>query len=170
MAARKYLTIANNRTTEVSPITASAGATSAGEIPALGPAGTFDPTLMPPGLAVLVAQMTASEAIAAGAYVNVWSNAGVFSVRNADGSVTGKQVDGFVLQAIAAGATGQVYFGGMNTAVTGQAPGLVFLSASTLGAGSPNGATGAGQTFQQIGIALSATAVLVDPQEPITRA
>ena len=170
MATQRLLALANNRTTEIIPLTVSAGASSAGQPVALNNAGVLDSTLMPPGLGADVATMTASEAIAAGAWINVWSNSGAFAIRNADGTTAGKQCDGYVLSALASGASGTAYFGGVNNAVSGQSPGPVFLSDTAVGMGAATGATAAGHIFQQVGTALSATAVQFEKHDPITRA
>ena len=168
MAIQRLLAIVSGKMSEYVALQASAGASSAGAIPALNAAGSIDVTMLPSGVGPDVQTLTASEAISAGAWVNVWSNAGAFAVRNADGSTTGKQADGYTLAAIASGATGTVYLNGINTAVSGQVPGLVYLG-TTAGQGANAGAGAAGQTFQQIGLAISPTAVQFDPQEPITR-
>lgn len=169
-AAQRLLALISGRMQDYVPLIASTGVASSGAVPALNAAGLLDVSFMPPGLGADVATLTASEAIAAGAYVNVWNNAGVFAVRNADGSVAGKQADGFTLGALASGASGLIYFQGINIAVTGQVPGLVFLSDTAVGAAATTGATAAGHTYQQIGLALSATSVQFDPQVPIGRA
>lgn len=170
MATQRILAFIAGKIQELVPTVVSTGVASAGNVVALGNAGTIDVTMMPSGVGPDTVVLPAMEAIAAGAYVNIASNAGVFSVRNADGSTTGKQADGFVLAAIASGASGTIYLSGINTAVTGQVPGLVFLSATALGAGAAAGAATAGQTYQQLGMAISATAVQFDPQLPIIRA
>ena len=169
MASQRLLAIVGGKMSEYAALQASSGAASAGAIPALNAAGSIDVTMLPSGIGPDVQVLTASEAIGAGAWVNIWSNGGAFAVRNADGSTTGKQADGYVLAAIASGAAGTVYLGGINTGVSGQAPGLVYLG-TTAGQGSAAPAAAAGQTFQQIGLAVSPTAVQFDPQAPIARA
>ena len=62
-----------------------------------------------------------------------------------------------MLTAIASGATGTVYFNGVNNAVTGQTPGPVFLGAT--GAATNTAPTTSGYTLQPIGDAVSATAI-----------
>ena len=169
MPGNKYIAITGTRQGEVAATQVSAGAANANQIVALGPQGVLDQTVMPPGIGPDVQVLPATEALAAGAYINIWSNAGVFSMRNADGSTQGKQADGFVLSNVASGASGTAYLSGINNAVSGQVPGLVFLG-STAGQGSPTPPSSAASTFQQIGLALSATSVQFDPQEPINRA
>ncbi len=170
MATQRLIALVANKLAEYVPILLSAGVSSSGSVAALDGSGRFDISFMPTGLGADVATMTASEAISAGAFVNIWSNAGAFAVRNADGAVANKQADGFVLSAIASGASGLVYFQGINTAVTGQVPGLVFLSDTAVGAAATMGATIAGHTFQQIGLALTATTIQFDPEPAILRA
>lgn len=174
MATQRVLQLtAAGKLTEYVAAVASAGAATAGQLVATDNNGKLDITLFPAGLGADTATMVASEALAAGAFVNVWNNAGVASVRNADGSAGangGKQADGFVLASAASGATVLVYFQGINTAVTGQTAGLVFLSATTPGGSSSTGPTAAGTTFHQIGMAISPTAIQFDPEVFIVRA
>jgi hypothetical protein len=103
MAGNKFLTNNAGTQLEVHGVQISAGAANANAIPALTAAGVFDNSLMPSGIGADTAPLTASEAIAAGALINVWNNAGAFAIRNADGSTTGKEAHGFVLAAVASG-------------------------------------------------------------------
>ena len=142
-----------------SGLAVSAGAGSAGAIVALGASGKLDPTVMPAGQGSDSASILASEAIAAGSFVNVYNNAGTENVRNADNTAAnaGKIANGFVLAAVASGASGTVYFNGLNTAVTGQTTGPVFLGAT--GAATAAAPTTSGNTLQSVGDAVSATAI-----------
>ena len=170
MALQRFLALVSGKITEFLPIAVSAGATSAGAIMATNASGVLDVTFLPSGIGPDTYSLPATEAIASGALVNIYSNSGVFSVRNADGSTTGKQADGFVLAAVASGASGTVYLAGINTAVTGLTPGLQFLSDTTLGAATATGATTAGHTYQQVGSATAAGALQFNPQAAIVRA
>lgn len=146
------------------------GSANAGQIVALGPAGTLDPTMMPPGVAADVKACPASEALAGPALVNLYANSGVITARNADGSTQGKAADGYVLAAVAQGAQAQVYLGsGIVPGFTGLTPGEAFLSASTPGAVAATGAAAAGQTFQKVGKALDATTLQFTRGEPVSR-
>ena len=169
-AIQRLLALVAGKIQEYVPLQVASGGDDSGKIVALNSSNTIDLSFMPNGIGPDVKVITASEALAAGAYVNIWNNAGAFAVRNADGSASGKQADGYVLSAVASGAQATVYLAGLNTAVSGQTPGLVFLSNSAAGAGAATGATVAGQTFQQLGIAVSATTVQFDPQMPVLRA
>ncbi len=170
MALQRFLALVAGKITEFLPLTSSAGAASAGALIATNAAGTLDPTFLPTGIGADTQSMVASEALSAGALVNVWNNSGVANARNADGSTTGKQADGFVLAAVASAASATVYLGGINTSVTGQVPGLAFLSDTAVGALSATGASTAGHTYQQVGVVTAAGALQFDPQAPIVRA
>lgn len=148
--------------------TVSAGASSAGKTPVLGGDGRLNPTMMPVGVDVAVSVMTASEALVAGNFVNVWNSTGA-KVRKADAATAGKEAHGFVLSAVASGATGAVYFEGTNTAVTGQTPGVVYLSA-TAGLATATAPSAAGQVVQRLGIAISATEIQFEAALPIVLA
>ncbi|MCJ2072418.1 hypothetical protein MKK75_27110 [Methylobacterium sp. J-030] len=146
------------------------GVANAFQIPALDANGLLPVTMMPTGIGPDTEQMPASEALSAGALVNVYANGGVATARNADGSTTGKQADGFVLAAVAAGGTATVFLSGLNTALAGLTPGLGFLSDTAVGAVAAAGATAAGHTFQQVGVVTQAGHLQFDPQVPVTRA
>lgn len=154
---------------EAVPVTVG-GAANAGLIPALNAAGTFDPTMMPPGVAADVKTCPASEALAGPCLVNLYSNSGVITARNADGSTQGKAADGYVLAAVASGAQAQVYLSsGIVPGFTGLTPGDAFLSASTPGAVAATGAASAGQTFQKVGKVLDANTLQFTRGEPVAR-
>jgi hypothetical protein len=170
MATQRVLAIIGGKVMEYIAAITSSGVASSGQLVALNAAGQVDLTMMPTGIGADVVTVTASEALAAGAFVNIWSNAGVFAARNADGSTTGKEAHGFVLAAVASSGSATVYLSGFNNAVTGQVPGLVFLSATTAGGSATAGASAAGQTYQQLGMAISPTSIQFDPQASVVRA
>lgn len=151
---------------------ASAGAGDAGKVPLLNAQGQFDQTFMPPGVAADVGLIVASEALAAGDLVNIYSNVGAANCRKADGSTTGKEANGFVLAAVGAAATATVYFEGLNNQCTGLTPGTQFLSGATPGKSVPVGSipTGAGKINQVVGFAYSTTAMNFSYNPPITLA
>ena len=146
--------------------TTSAGAGDSGKLPALGGDGKLSSTFMPAGMGADSQDMVTSEIIASGDYVNIWDSTGA-KVRKADASVAGKEAHGFCLVGGAQGATVTVYFEGTNTAVSGQTPGKVFLSAVTPGLGAATAPSASGNAVQQIGFAISATAVNFQSQPPI---
>lgn len=169
MAAKKFLRLVGGVITEIFGIQTSAGASNAGDLVALDDTGRIDGSMMPVGIGADTAQISASEALAAGDFVNVWDSAGAFKVRKADATVAGKEAHGFVLAAVASGSDATVYFEGTNTQVTGQTPGDVFLQ-TTAGVGGSAAPSASGNVVQQIGIAVSATAVNFERGTPVVLA
>jgi hypothetical protein len=169
MAGQKFITNNAGTLTELAAIQSSAGAGDAGKIPALDAAGKFDNSMMPTGIGADTASIQASENLAAGDYVNVWSSSGNFRVRKADATTAGKEAHGFVLAAVTSGQNGTVYFEGTNTGVTGQTPGPVFL-ATTAGQGAAAAPSSSGNVVQRIGVATSATSVNFENNPPIVLA
>ena len=181
-------TIVNSKNT-------SAGAGDAGKLPALNASGILDDTIinatvssaankvvkldgsgklditvMPTGIGADTAVITASEALAAGDLVNIWNNAGTANIRKADGSTSGKEAHGFVLAAVASAAAGTVYFEGTNNQCTGLTPGVQYLSATTAGKTVTSAPTGAGKVVQNVGFAVSATAMNFQCGTPVVLA
>lgn len=154
-------TIVNSKTT-------SAGAGDSGKLVALDGSGRIDSTMMPVGVGADTATITASEALAAGDFVNVWNSSGA-KVRKADATTSGKEAHGFVLSAVSNGNPATVYFEGTNTGVTGQTPGPVFLS-TTAGTATSTAPSGAGNIVQRIGFATGATAINFQSNDPIVLA
>lgn len=154
-------TIVNSKTT-------SAGAGDTGKLVALDAAGRIDTSMMPVGIGADTATITTSEALSAGDFVNIWNSSGA-RARKADATVAGKEAMGFVLAAFGSSVSATVYFEGMNTGVTGQTPGPVFLSA-TPGLATATAPSAAGNVVQRIGFAVSASAVNFQSQPPVTLA
>lgn len=169
MAAKSFIRLINGVLTRVSGVVVSTGATNDGDIPALDASGRLDPSVMPVGIGADTASITASEALAAGDYVNIWNNSSAFAVRKADATVAGKEAHGFVLSAVSSGAAATVYFEGTNTQVTSQTPGPVFLQ-TTAGKGGATVPSSTGNVVQNIGYAASATSVNFQSQLPVVLA
>ena len=142
---------------EVNPPTVSAGAGSAGLIPALGSTGALDISFMPTGIGADVQVMIASEALAAGAFVNVYNNGGVTTVRNALAADNTKPAKGFVLSAVPTSGQATVYVRGLNNLVplTGlnafSTGSNVFLSPTVIGEATSAIPTTTGSIAQVIG-------------------
>jgi len=143
------------------------GTANAGLIPALDANGRLTAAMMPSGFGADADTLVASEAIAAGAYVNIYSNAGVATIRNAVASAVGFQAHGYVLTPVASGASGVVMFDDNNTAVTGRTPGEQFLSATTPGQTTTAPPSGQGVIRQFLGVAVSATTIHSNIQKPL---
>lgn len=167
--ADKYLYNNAGTTTEKAAITTSAGSADSGKIPGLDGTGRIDTSMMPVGLGADTAAITASEALAAGDFVNIWNSTGA-KARKADGSVAGKEAHGFVLAAVSSSGTATVYFEGSNTQVTGATPGVQFLSATTPGGFTSTAPSGSGQTVQRIGFATAATVINMQSNPPVVLA
>ena len=168
MAAKKFLRFVGNAITEVLGVQTSTGGPNAGDIVALDDTGRIDGSMMPVGIGADTAVIAASEALAAGDWVNIWNSTGA-KVRKADATTAGKEAHGFVLAAVANGANATVYFEGTNTQVTGQTAGPVFLQ-TTAGTGGQTAPAAAGNVVQRLGIALSATSVNFEGGVPVTLA
>lgn len=150
----------------------SVGAGDSGKLPQLDVTGRIDASVLPVGVGVESQQLVASEALAAGNFVNVWNNAGVANVRKADASAVGKEASGFVLAAVASAGTATVFsISNTNTQLTGLTPGAVhYLSGSTAGAATETAPTTASHFVQQLGRAGSATSLVFNPGPAITLA
>jgi hypothetical protein len=167
----KYLALIAGLTREVIGLVTSAGATDANKIVETGSTGRLDTSLMPTGIGADTEQMPASEALAAGDLVHVWPNAGVSNARKADASATGKRARGYVLSAVASGATATVFFEGRNDQLSGLTPASdLYLSPTTPGRTVATVPTGVGQVVQGIGVAINATTMNFEPAEPIVLA
>lgn len=146
--------------------TGTGGVGKANMIPALDVSGRLDTTMMPTGIGAETAIIEAFGALAAGDFVNVYNDGGTAKVRKADASSATAPANGFVLSAVVSGADATVYFGGLNSAVTGVTPGQHFLS-TTPGASNHVAPSGSGQIVQRVGFAVSANTINFTPQDPI---
>ena len=168
MAAKKFLRLIGGVITEVFGVQSSAGAANAGDFVALDDTGRINNDMMPVGIGADTKTIAASEALAAGDWVNVWNSTGA-KVRKADATTAGKEAHGFVLAAVSSGANALVYFEGTNTQVTGQTPGPVFLQ-TTAGTGGATIPSASGNVVQNLGVALSATEVNFERGTPVVLA
>lgn len=124
--AQKFLALVRGILTQIEAVVISTGPDFAGRIPALSADGRLDLSLMPPGVGAQTQTLDASEALAAGAFVNIWNDSGDASVRLADADL-GRPADGFVLQATVLGEPAIVYpLDGLNAALSGLTPGAEY--------------------------------------------
>lgn len=163
-----FLAIVAGRTKQIFATVMSTGVADAGKIPAFGPDGRLHLSTMPLGIGAQTVQARASEAIAAGKFVNFFDDAGVFSFRLADNS-NGRQADGFVNEAVASAATGVVYpLDGSNANMTGLVVGKRYWLGTAGGVtDTPLDETNqanANKVSQYLGIAKSPTELLTDDQ------
>lgn len=99
----------------------------------------------------------ASEAISAGAFVNIYNNNGVANLRNAIAQA-GYEAHGFVVTNVSAGAYVAVCFSGINCFVSGVLPGEVYLS--TVAGGATNTAP---DFVQLLGVAIDSSTIEFTP-------
>lgn len=167
MSTQRVLTRSGANTVELVPNIASAGAGDSGKLVALNSAGNVDATMMPPGVGANTQTVTAVGAITAGQLVNVYSNAGVISMRPADAS-TALQAHGYAPSSVSSAATGSVILGPAEIpGLTGLTVGAAYVL-GTAGAPTVTVPTTAGQIVQPVGIAISTTSLNFNPGTPIT--
>jgi hypothetical protein len=175
VAVWKPLQLVNNLLTEVAAIVTSAGVADAGKIPALDSTGRLDMSILPSGIGANTKIVVASEALAAGDFVNLYDNAGTLNCRKADASAAsaGKRAHGFVLAAVSASASATVYFAGPNTQLTGLTPGTTYVLSHTTPGGVvalASGTSTAGHILQEVGVSTGATEINTEMGEPVVRA
>lgn len=166
MPGPSYLSRKNGRNQETLAAT-DGGTANAGLIPALDANGRLTAAMMPAGFGADADTLVASEALAAGAFVNVFdAGSGVFKVRNAIATGAGYEAVGYVLTQVAANGQASVMFDDNNTAITAATPGAVYLSATVPGGfvAAP-GPTGAGILSQRLGTAVAAGVIHVSIEQ-----
>lgn len=165
--AQKFIINSAGHLAEREATVVSAGATDAGEIPALDAAGRLDNSVMPVGIGADTAVMESYEDLAAGDFVNVFTDAGEAKARKADASTYGKEANGFVLSASLATQDATVYFEGRNTQRTGLTAGALYWLSITPGSVTTTPPSASGNVVQQVGRAVSATALAFEQSQPI---
>lgn len=106
--AQGFLARVNGRIQQIIATVVSAGAANAGDMVALGTDGHLDESVLPVGVGANVVTATASEAISAGRFVNLYDNGGVLSMRLADNS-NGRPAWGYVRASVAISEAGSAY-------------------------------------------------------------
>jgi hypothetical protein len=168
MPVSKFLKNSAGNIVEEAGVQSSAGAGDAGKIGALDSTGRWDTTMMPVGMGAETKSIVASEALAAGDFVNIYNNSGVISVRKADASNSAKRANGYVLAAVLNAAMATVYYGNLNNQKSGLTLGAPqFLSATTAGGTTETAPTTAGHLVQRLGVATLTTEMLVEIDSPI---
>ncbi len=168
--AQKFLRILSGIIGELEALVTSTGAGDAGKIPALDATGRLDTSMMPVGIGADTKILAASENLAAGDLINVWTDSGTAKARKADATVAGKEANGFVLAAVTLGNNATVYFDGTNNQLSALTPGAVYYLSATAGGITTTPPSGSGNVVQRVGRALSATELTFEPGEPITLA
>lgn len=170
MAGNKYLKL--NTTTgnpaEQEALQSSAGAGDAGKIPALDSAGRLASNMMPLGITPETVTFTASENLTAGDFVNLYLDT-TLKGRKADNS-NARRAHCFVNAAVSSSTTGTGYTEGVNSDLSGMTVGAQQLLGTAGGRTETVPAAGASVIVQHLGIAKSATELIVDLGQPIERA
>ena len=165
--AGKYIELNNGQLAEKAALSSSAGAADANKIVSTNGEGKLDVTLMPDGIAADVAVLPASEDLSAGQLVNVFDDSGTAKARKADAS-NGRRAVGFVKAAVTSGQNATVFKEG-----TMAGSGLTIGSPTYLGtngAATQTAPSTTGHISQEIGVAISATEIEFEPQQPVTLA
>lgn len=160
----KLLYREGGETKQYKPVQASAGSADAGKVPALNSEGKIDDSMLDIGEQSL--PVPASEALGAGKFVNLWSDAGTLKARLADNS-NGRPAHGFVKGAVAPAATATVFpLDAVNTALTGLTVGASYYLGTAGGVITPaldaSDDGNAGAIDQKLGMAKSATELVTD--------
>lgn len=133
------------------------------------PDGTLDPSIMPTGTGADVKILPASEALAAGDLVNIWTDSGTAKVRKADATAEGKEAVGFVKAAVALNGSASIYLEGRISGFTGLVAGnRLYLSAATPGQAVAVPPSAAGNVVQWVGDAVSDTEIDFEKANPVT--
>lgn len=169
--AQGFIARVNGRFKQILGLTSSAGAADAGKIVALGDDGRLDMSMMPAGVGSQVTVVAASEALGAGKFVNLWSDAGTLKARLADRS-NDRPAHGYVKAAVASGANAAVFsLEGVNSGLSALTPGnrYYLATAGSVDANPPleDDAGNAGVLSQYVGIAKSATELLVEEDDAV---
>ncbi len=168
MAGNKYIYNNSGALAEKELIQSSAGAGDAGKGIALDSAGKLDNSFMPTGIGAETKQLTTSEDLSSGDWVNIYDNTGTPTARKADATTVGKRAHGFVLAGTTSGSNATVYVAGINTGRSGLTGGTTYFLAATAGSETDTAPSASGNVVQEVGIALSATEVAFQPSKPIT--
>lgn len=171
MTARKIATHnGSGDFAEYTGLVQSAGAASAGDVIVGDANGRIDPSWLPTGVGPENEVITASEALTADDFVNIFNNSGTANCRKADASASGglaKRAHGYVLGAVASGGAATVYADGKNNQVVGLTAGEVFLSDTTPGKPTNTPPAGTGKIVQSLGVAVSANELNIGFGRPI---
>lgn len=162
--AQKFLVRQGGKTIQAEAADVSAGVADAGRVPALGSDGRLSPTMMPPGIGAETQLITATENLAAGSFVNIYSDVGDLAVRLADNS-NGRAADGYIQTAVLMAQDALVYpLDGVNANLSGLTPGAEYwLGTAGAVTDTPldeNDVANANKISQYLGKAKSATELI----------
>jgi len=161
MAGQGFLARVAGKTKQLFGLQSSAGAADAGKIIATDSTGKLDASFLPAGIGANTVTATTTEALTAGAFVNLFDNNGTMGARLADNS-NGRAAHGYVNSAVASGVAATV--NRLNT-VNANRSGLTAGKEYWLGTAGgvlatpldPTDVANVGKADQYLGIAKSAT-------------
>lgn len=166
MAGQKFLQHDGNGGVKEVVATQTGGSGSENKLVALDANGRIDPSVLPPGLGADISSVEASESLAGGDFVNIYSASGA-KCRKADATTPGKGAHGFVLEPVASGQTAKIYREGANGAVSGLTPGAQVFLSTVAGTATETPPSASGNIVQSIGVAVSATEINVEFGAPV---
>ena len=171
MAGQKFMTLVSGLRTLVASLQTSSGAGDAGKIIATNSVGKLDATLLPDGIGPDIQMVTASEALTAGNFVNLWNDSGALKMRKAD-ATNARRAHGFVEAGVANSAVGAMrWLDATNAQLSGLTAGSrYYLGAAGVATVTPYDSTGpanAGYLHQYLGIAVSTTELATEDSTEI---
>ena len=126
--------------------------------------------MMPSGIGADTDSLEATENLAAGDLVNVFTSGGVAKMRKADATSSGKEANGFVLASVTSGNTGTVYYEQRITGLSGLTAGAIYYLSTTAGGVTSTAPSGSGNVVQRIGRATDTTVLTFQPSAPVVLA
>jgi hypothetical protein len=169
--AQGFIAVVSGKLKVLFGIASSAGAGDAGKYIVTDAGGKLDPSFLPSGIGANQVVATASEALTAGDFVNLYLNAGALNVRKADNS-NSREAWGYVEAAVSSSASATVKrLGTTNASRTGLTIGSEYWLGTAGGVISTpldaNDTGNAGKMVQYLGIAKSATELVTAEFQPV---
>lgn len=158
-----YRDPASGRVLERPAVDAGGTNAQAGRVIAADGTGRLDPSFLPVGIGADTYTGVAAEALSAGDVVAITAD----GPRKASAASTGRDADGFVLSAVAAGANATVYLEGRNTALSNLTVGSRYYLSETAGGVTATPVSGAGKRHQYLGRAITTTSLAFEPDDAI---
>lgn len=160
MAAQKFLGVVSGEITQIASVDSSVGAGDGGKLVALSSTGKINPNMYESGDSYET--YTASGALSAGDFVNIFNDSGTAKVRKAS-STSGFPAMGFVKVAVSDSGSANVYaLDGVNASLSTLTVGSTYWLSTNGGASTTPVVDSAGNINQKLGIAVSATELRTD--------
>ena len=163
--SRVYISNVTGKIEQRVAINSSAGSGDANKIVATTSAGTINANMLPEGIGADTRSVVASENLTGGDMVNLFDDTGTISARRADNS-NNRPAHGYVLEGVTATESGDVYFTGTISGLTGLTIGADHYLGTT-GAATTTAPSAQGTIVQAVGVALSATELRFMRERPI---